>query len=187
MLKSTSAWKSTPPLVLALLTTSSYGAIQPPCDCHQVQTYLVLCKKPEWSNSEFRSCVQKIIIVKGDVDVVLTLYRERRRWRWKATTRRVAAWKTNGLSAKPISIVDQAPPHCEQETFDTVDSGSPVDVNAEWGWENLLGCSQTLRSKNSAFSHKFVFVKNRTERSERSPCFHVGRNWHCWECWAQPQ
>ena len=28
--------KSTPPLVLALLTNSSYGAIQPPCDCHQV-------------------------------------------------------------------------------------------------------------------------------------------------------
>ena len=107
-------------------------------------------------------------------------YIEGGRWRWKATTRRVAAWKTNGLSAKPISIVDQAPPHCEQETFNTVDSGSPVDVNAELGWENLLGCSQNLRSKNSAFSHKFVFVKNRTERSERSPCFRVGCNWHCW-------
>ena len=105
---------------------------------------------------------------------------ERGRWRWKATTRRVAAWKTNGLSAKPISIVDQAPPHCEQETFNTVDSGSPVDMDAELGWDNLPGCSQNLRSKNSAFSHKFVFVKNRTERSERSPCFRVGCNWHCW-------
>ena len=64
-------------------------------------------------------------------------------------------------------------------------SGSPVDVNAEWGWENLLGCSQNLRSMNSAFSHKLVFVKNRSERSVWSPCFRVGCNWHCWECWAQ--
>ena len=58
-------------------------------------------------------------------------------------------------------------------------SGSPVDVNADWGWENLLGCSQNLRSKNSAFTPKFVFVKNRTERSERRPCFLVGCSWHC--------
>ena len=104
-------------------------------------------------------------------------YRERGWWRWKATTRRVAAWKTNGLSAKPISIVDQAPPHCEQETFNTVDYFFVRFPS--WGWENLLGCSQNLRSKNSAFTPKFVFVKNRTERSERRPCFLVGCSWHC--------
>ena len=93
-------------------------------------------------------------------------YKERGRWRWKATTRRVAAWKTNGLSAKPISIVDQAPPHCEQETFNTVDYFF-VRLPS-WGWENLLGCSQNLRSMSSAFTPKFVFCEeqNREEWKE---------------------